>query len=111
MVGPLALAGVLVGLMVADDAARACSGAARGDRSKCPATPPTTAPFKQPLAGAGVELSARPVTATPKAAGSSIAFMKNSFRRVVAGSQQTPTTAGGSRTERIAQNRNEALKL
>jgi hypothetical protein len=35
----------------------------------------TPTPFKQPLAGAGVELSARPVTATAKAAGSIIAFI------------------------------------
>src|SRR5260370_42453928 len=68
------------------------------------------APFKQPLAGAGVELSARPVTATAKAAGSNITFIRNSFRGVVAGSQQTPGTAG-SRTERIALKRSEALNL
>jgi hypothetical protein len=69
-----------------------------------------TAPFKQPLAGAGVELSARPVIAVAKAAGSNIAFTGTSFRRVVAGSQQTLATAG-SRTERIVQKQSEALKL
>jgi hypothetical protein len=62
--------------------------------AKWPATPPMTAPFKQPLAGAGVELSARPVTATAKAAGSNIAFISNSSDGLLLVAQQTPAAAG-----------------
>jgi hypothetical protein len=76
MVGPLrfALAGVLSGLVMADDAARACSEQPVVT-GKVPRNAADYGPLQAALAGAGVELSARPVTATAKAAGSSIAFI------------------------------------
>jgi hypothetical protein len=68
-----------------------------------------TAPFKQPFADAGIGLSASPVTATAKAAGSNIAFIGTPsdallLVRTCPGNRRFPP--GG-----IVQNKSEALKL
>jgi hypothetical protein len=68
------LAGVLVGLVMADDAARP-----RAEQAVMtgvvPRNPADNGAFEAALAGAGLELNASPVTAAAKAAGTSIAFI------------------------------------